>query len=287
MKWIGWCYTADMETLLFNLSAFVSLIPAALYPHVRRGTPDSDPRGGPFWAVLAVAIAGSASWCWTRLDAGWDGGFSVTLWVTIAVSLLIFTALSLYSEGVARLLALCAGYLAVLGALATIWAGAEPGTEMGQDLRPATWLNLHIVVSVLTYALFTLAAVAALAVMLQERALKRHRPTRFTRMLPAVAEGERLQRYLLDASAIVLGIGLLTGLAIGIFGAGAGAEAVLPVTHKTLFSIFAFVVIAGLALVDRFSGVAGRRAARWLLLAYLLMTLGYPGVRFVSTVMLA
>ena len=37
------------------------------------------------------------------------------------------------------------------------------------------WLTVHIVVSVATYALCTLAAVCSLAVVLQERALKRKR----------------------------------------------------------------------------------------------------------------
>ena len=34
-------------------------------------------------------------------------------------------------------------------------------------------------------------------------------------------------------------------------------------------------------------GVRGRRAARVVLLAYLLMTLGYPGVKFVTDVLMA
>jgi ABC-type uncharacterized transport system permease subunit len=35
------------------------------------------------------------------------------------------------------------------------------------------------------------------------------------------------------------------------------------------------------------SGMRGRRAARVVLLAYLLLTLGYPGVKFVTDVLMA
>ncbi len=35
------------------------------------------------------------------------------------------------------------------------------------------------------------------------------------------------------------------------------------------------------------TGIRGRRAARWALLAYLLLTLAYPGVKFVTDVLMA
>ncbi len=63
--------------------------------------------------------------------------------------------------------------------------------------------------------------------------------------------------------------------------------AVLEFTHKTIFSLLAFFVIAGLLIVHSRFGLGGRRVARTVLVAYLLLSLGYPGVKFVTDVLLA
>jgi ABC-type uncharacterized transport system permease subunit len=180
----------------------------------------------------------------------------------------------------ARIGALLAPYLLVLGTLATVWAHAPmPLAPVGAG--PA-WLGLHIAVSVATYALFTLAAVAGAAVFVQERAMKARRPSRLTAVLPAVAEGERVQRVLMTAAAAVLGLGLATGMVIEYGESGK----LVVLTHKTVFSLAAFTVIVSLIAVERASGLAGRRAARLVLLAYLFLTLAYPGVKFVTEVVL-
>ena len=56
--------------------------------------------------------------------------------------------------------------------------------------------------------------------------------------------------------------------------------------HKTVLTLASFVVIGALVIAQRWLGVRGRRAARMALLGYLLLTLGYPGVKFVTEVLL-
>ena len=63
--------------------------------------------------------------------------------------------------------------------------------------------------------------------------------------------------------------------------------AVLVFDHKTILTIATFVVIGALLIAHFRSGIRGRRAARIVLVAYLLLTLGYPGVKFVTEVLLA
>jgi ABC-type uncharacterized transport system permease subunit len=61
----------------------------------------------------------------------------------------------------------------------------------------------------------------------------------------------------------------------------------LPVlSHKVLLSLLAFVVLVVLLVTHRLTGMRGRRAARWVLAGYLLLTLGYSGVKFVKDVLL-
>lgn len=262
--------------LLHNLSALVALVPASLV-HLR----PRRARDVVYWSVLGVAVAGPLSWAVLLLRDTWHTGLSVALWVTIAVTLVIFTVLAALSAHAWRLTPLLLPYLFVLGVIATIWSRA-PEQPLPADL-PSGWFEVHIFFSVLTYALFTIAAVAGLAVFLQERTLKRKRPSALTRLLPAVADGEDLQTRLLVASQVILGAGIVTGMATQYAEDGS----LLAFEHKTLFALLAFVVIGLLLVAHRLSGVRGRGAARVVLLGYLLLTLAYPGVKFVTDVLLS
>lgn len=264
-----------MQNLVFSLSALFALVPATLVPF-RRAHADRD---GVFWAVLAPAVAGPLAWAVVQVAGRWHTGLSTALWVTIAACMVLFAGLCLGTRSAWRLTPLLLPYLVLIAALATLAArGPEPALRGG---APDIWIQVHIVVSVLTYALLTLAAVAALAAFLQERALKAKHPTGLTRILPPMAESERLQVRLLAASETVLGAGLLTGMAVLYFERGR----LLVLDHKTLLSIATFLVIAALLAAHARTGVRGRRAARTVLAAYLLLTLAYLGVKFVTGIL--
>ncbi len=271
---------------IFSASALAALWPAALvsYGAAPRGaTPHEGGtgRGAVYWAAIAVAVAGPVSWTFVQFAGGWRTGLAMALWMTISVTMVIFAGLAALTRQSFRLTGLLLPYLFLLGVFATLSSHAPERPFLGT--APGGWIGLHIVVSVLTYALLTLAAVAGLAVFLQDRALKHKRPTALTRALPSVADGEYLQVRLLLASEAVLGIGLLSGMAIQFYETGA----ILEFTHKIVFALLAFFVIAGLLIVHSRFGLGGRRMARTVLVAYLLLSLGYPGVKFVTDVLLA
>lgn len=258
-----------------NIVAVIGLLPAALLP-LRAGAE----RGGAFWLAVLLAVAAPLAWASRLLTGPWQTGLETALWVSIATSTVLFALVAAATRSGWRFAPLLLPYLAVLGALASLARGRQPpGLAAG---LPALWLDIHIAVSVLTYALLTLAAVASLAVFLQERALKRKRPSRLTRALPAVADSERLGGRLLLASEVVLGLGLATGMAIQFFETGW----LLRLDHKILLSLVAFALIGALLAGRRVCGVRGRVAARVVLVAYLLLTLAYPGVKFVTQVLL-
>ena len=190
-------------------------------------------------------------------------------------------ALAAVSAHAWRLTPLLLPYLLLLGVIATVWAQA-PERPM-PPAAPAGWLGVHIAVSLLTYALLTIAAVAGLSVVLREWALRRKRPAGLTSLLPSAADCEELQFRLLVAGEAVLGAGLLSGIATQY-----GADGrLIEFDHKTLLSVLAFILIGGLLFAHARTGVRGRRAAHYALLAYLLLTLAYPGVKFVTDVLLA
>ncbi|MCP5373528.1 MAG: cytochrome c biogenesis protein CcsA [Hyphomicrobiales bacterium] len=263
------------DDFLFSLTALISLVPAALVAWRRGGRRDAV-----FWAALAAGIAGPSAWCLHLVADTWHTGLSTALWFTVATSMWLFGLVALVTGQGWRLTPLVAPYMIVVALLAMAWQTGPKVQALDGDWG---WLSLHIVVSVLTYGMVTIAGVAALAAFLQERALKRKHPNALTRHLPSVADSERLVVRLLSLGEVVLGIGLITGMALSYRETGALAY----LDHKTVLSVLSFVVI-GLLLIAHFrSGLRGRLAARVVLLAYLLLTLGYPGVKFVTDVIMA
>lgn len=259
-----------------SLSALAALIPATVWSLKSA----SARRDGVFWAVVTVAAVGPATVSVAQLSGPWQSGLSLALWMSIAVSMTIFIGLSLGVREAWRLAPLVAPYLLLLGILATLGSSATPGDPLAAS--PDVWLTLHIAVSVSTYGLCTLAAVAGAAVLLQERAIKRKQPSALTHRLPSVADASRLQGGLLAASAAVLALGIVTGMAEQYLTSGQ----LLVLDHKTLLSILALAVIGLLLILHRRSGLRGQHVARLILVAYLLLTLAYPGVKFVTGILL-
>lgn len=263
-------------TMILSLTALVALVPAALLPY--RGESSRD---GLFWLLLAVAVAGPLVWIWVAFLPGWRTGIAAALWTTIAVTLVLFAVAAAVSRQAWRLSPLLLPYLFILGLVATIWQN-QPERPL-DGAAPLAWIELHIGFSVITYALLTLAAVAGLAGFLQDRALKTKRSNVLVRLMPSLADADMLQVRLLGFCAVIMAAGLVTGMTLQYFDTGA----LLVFDHKILLSLATFAVIIGLLLAHWRSGMRGRRAARIVLLAYLLLTLGYPGVKFITDVLLA
>jgi ABC-type uncharacterized transport system permease subunit len=262
--------------MLLQIIALLSLVPASLL--LLRQHPRRDPI---LWLALALAVVGPSLLVAVQNAGGWLPSLSDALWVSVAAALILFAVVAALNETAWRLLPPLAIYALVMGIGGFLFA-AVPREHLPPANSPA-WLDLHIVVSVAAYGLAIIAAVAGIAVLLQERALKQKRSSRMLQGLPAVAEGERLFTSLLAAAEIVLGVGVLSGMATQYLMSGR----LLIFDHKTLFSLLAFLVIGLLLWLNWSTGLRGRRATRFVLAAYLLLTLAYPGVKFVKDVLLS
>ena len=253
---------------IVNVTAVVAMLPLALL--ALRPEPRRDRR---FWSAVAVAAAGAVGWTLIRFGDSWDVGLGAALWVSTASTVTVFAALSMVSATMARFAGLLGPYLLMLALLASLLdapGGPSPNA-------PDAWILAHIVLSLATYALATLAAVAGLAVFLKEAALKAKSPVGPSAGLPAVADAETLLFRLLAAAEAVLAIGIISGIAVN---AGAG-QTWLVVDHKTVLSLGAFAVVGAVLLAHARLGLRGRRAVRFVLAIYLLLTLAYPGVKAV------
>ncbi|MEK9724163.1 MAG: cytochrome c biogenesis protein CcsA [Rhodospirillaceae bacterium] len=255
---------------------------AALLPALALGRRDQPARDLVFWLVVVAAFVGPFLWSVTAFGSIWRSDLTAALWLSVAATWGLFALSAALDRDAWRLAALLAPLMFLVGLLAVVWSGHMPAKPFRSDLVSGPGLGLHIAVSVATYAFVTLAAIAGCAGILQDRALKAKRPTGLSRGLPSLAACDEMMFRLLAIAEAVLALGLVSGMALNFQEYGRA----LSFDHKTVLALGAFALIAALLAAHRYSGLRGRKAARWSLAAYLCLTLGYPGVKFVTDILL-
>jgi len=231
--------------------------------------------GGRAWLSFALpALAGHAA-------------FHVVAWREAAgLDLHFFAALSLVGLGMATLTTAFAasGRMAALGgvvfplAAATLLSYALYGHVRAEGLG---WrLQLHAWCALLAYATLAIAAVLAVMLWLQERALRRREFHGWLRALPPLTQLESLLFRTIAVGFALLTATLLTGV---LFVEDLLAQHLL---HKTVLSLLSWLAFGGL-LVGRWRlGWRGTIAVRWTLAAMALLVLGFFGSKFVLELVL-
>ncbi len=265
-----------MENVLLNYSVLAALVPTSLQAFRR-----SPARDGFFWVFLGIATVAPLAWTVAQVTGAWPTGFAATLWMTVAMTMTLYSLTAAIMRHAWRLAPLVAGYMLIVGLLATVWSSV-PGHALHGDASEEAWVGAHIATSLITYGLVTIAAITALAIWIQDQALKRKRLTSFSRILPSVRDCERMLVRLLIMGEGVLALGLATGVALQYRETGL----LFIANHKTILTLAAFVVLACLLGAYSLGGVRGKWSARVVLIGYLLLTLGYPGVKFVTDVLI-
>ncbi len=198
-----------------------------------------------------------------------------------------FAALSLVGLGMAALTALvgAAGRTRALGvvvfpmAAATVLAyGFRGGALPPQALD---WrMLLHAWLALLAYATLAIAAVLAMFLWAQERALRRRQLRAWLRALPPLTELETLLFRCIGAGFVLLSATLLTG---ALFVENLLAQ---HLVHKTVLSALSWLVFGALLLGRRRQGWRGTRAVGWTLAAMALLVLAFFGSKFVLELVL-
>ncbi|HEX6929381.1 MAG TPA: cytochrome c biogenesis protein CcsA [Gammaproteobacteria bacterium] len=143
-------------------------------------------------------------------------------------------------------------------------------------LRQMSWqLEAHVLLSVLAYGLLALAAFQAILLALQDFRLRHHRPGGLLLALPPLAGMETLLFQTLALGFALLSLALFSGL---IFIEDLLAQ---HLAHKTVLSIFAWLVFAVLLWGRWRFGWRGRTAMRWTLGGFSLLVLAYFGSKLV------
>ncbi|HEY0974311.1 MAG TPA: cytochrome c biogenesis protein CcsA [Solimonas sp.] len=201
-----------------------------------------------------------------------------------SLSIGIGEALSLFAWQAALLLwALCwrepvrALGLAVypLAGIAAVLAIAAPASLVGEPAAIGWKTRTHVVLSLLSAGLLTLAAIHALLLAVQERLLHDHRLTHMTRALPPLQTMERLLFQFIGIGFLLLSLTLLSGLWF------VRDWLAQHLAHKTVLSISAWLIFGVLLWGRLRHGWRGRTAIRWTLAGYATLILSYFGSKLI------
>ena len=259
-------------TLAVLVASFTYLAATAwLLVRASRGT---DSVSLPRWpalvfAALAIMSHAVALHAAIRTPAGLNLGivnmFSVMAW---QIGLLTFA--SSLRRGTANL-GIGLYPLVAAGALVLLF-GKTPVALVAHT----SWqLEAHILLSVLAYGLLALAAFQSILLAIQDYRLRRHRPGGWLRALPPLASMEALLFHTLGLGFALLSLALFSGL---LFVENLFAQ---HLVHKTVLSIFAWLVF-GVLLWGRWRfGWRGRTAIRWTIGGFTLLVLAYFGSKLV------
>ena len=145
--------------------------------------------------------------------------------------------------------------------------------------KGSTEISIHIITSVVAFGVLSIAGVYAVFVAMIDHLLRKHSFNKLVQTLPALETLEGLLFHLIKAGFAVLTISLVTGLVFvnDLFGQ--------HLAHKTLLSLFAWLVFA-LLLWGRWKrGWRGRVAVRMTLAGIALLLLSYFGSRLVLEIL--
>lgn len=240
-------------------------------------------------AVAQDQVAASRAWLWPALcGVALHGVYHLLVaWRTPGgPDMHFFSALSLVGLGMAAMTTAVGaqGRMAGLGVLSFPLAallllvyhlyGHEP--SRGLDWR----LQLHAWLALLAYATLAIAALLAVMLWAQERALRRREFHAWLRALPPLTELEELLFRTITVGFILLTAALLTGV---LFVENLFAQ---HLVHKTVLSVLSWLAFGAL-LVGRWRyGWRGNKAVRWTLAAMALLLLAFFGSKFVLELVL-
>lgn len=239
-------------------------------------------------AVRLDTPPGDARWLLPAIGGVLLHGMSHGLeWRTLgAAELHFFAALSLVGLGMAMLTALvgAAGRMAALGVVvfpiaALTLVGYATHAHSSNSLLD--WrLQLHAWFALLAYATLAIAALLAVMLWLQERALRRRQLRGWLRALPPLVELETLLFRTIAVGFGLLTATLLTGM---LFVDNLLAQ---HLVHKTVLSVLSWIAFGALLLGRWRQGWRGNVAVRWTLAAMALLVLAFFGSKFVLEVLL-
>jgi ABC-type uncharacterized transport system permease subunit len=203
------------------------------------------------------------------LDLHFFAALSLVAFVVSALTLLVNASRPVAALGVI-VFPLTAALVAVDSFL------APPTLPQSMDWQ----IKLHVTVALIAFGVLSIAAVLAILLAIQERALRHRQFGRWLRALPPLTLTETLLFRLISAGFVLLSLTLLTGVLFvdNLFGQ--------HLVHKTVLSLVAWLVF-GVLLYGRWRhGWRGSRAVNLTLIGMAVLVLAFFGSKAVLELVL-
>ena len=217
------------------------------------------------WILYNILIVGSS------LNLGFVYSISLILWLTVLV------------YWIARFFYPLANILSLVLPLAAIGVLLPELFPDVSALAPTSWMfDAHVLVAMLAYSLFTIAALQAVLMSFVEKRLHHATLPNILKNLPPLLTMETLLFRILGVGLVLLTLTLASGMLFSeqIFGKP------WQFSHKVLFGFISWGVFTVLLFGRTFKGWRGRTATRWTLSGFGFLVLAYLGTKFVLEIIL-
>lgn len=237
-------------------------------------TPPPRPRGLQILLSLVLLLHGGLVYESVLghgvITLGFGNSLSTIAWLT---AILYWT--TSHRSPLIRIQGWVTGFAAIAVLLPMVFTNAHaiPHSE-------ALALRAHLVVSLLAYSLFAIAALHAVLMTAMEKKL--HRGPTLKDAAPPLLTLEAVLFKTVTAGFILLTLTVFSGALFSeeLFGKP------LQFTHKIVFALLSWSVFGGLLLGRHFRGWRGRTALYWTLTGFVMLLLAYVGTQFVLEVLL-
>jgi ABC-type uncharacterized transport system permease subunit len=241
------------------------------------GTAEQKNRGALGFAVIVpVLLHGGllyqSLFVWGAINLGVTSALSLILWLTVLI------------YWVERLFYPLSGLLALVLPLAAISVLLPVLVPVGRILSqpPSGLFDTHVLMAMLAYSLFTIAALHAGLISLVEKRLHHAKLPRILKSMPPLMTMESLLFRVIGIGFVILTVTVVSGILFSeqVFGQP------FQFTHKVLFGLISWLVFGGLLVGHHFYGWRGHTAVRLTLSGFAFLLLAYLGTQFVLQVIL-
>ncbi|WP_417664884.1 cytochrome C assembly family protein [Pseudidiomarina sp.] len=232
------------------------------------------------WLLLIVplaAIVTHAIVLWDYLNADHFDHLNITTSLsTVALLLAAFTLMRSRRAGGLLL----SPIIYVFAAVSVLLMVLSPA-NWGAQLSEAHGLVVHIILSLIAYAVLSLATLYAIQLLYLNYLLKHHRTHTLTGYLPPLMTVERYFFRLLSTGTALLLIAIISGFVFlnDMFAQGQ--------SHKTILSLIAFALYAIVLYLHGVKRARGRALVITSVIASIILSLAYFGSRFVKDILLS
>lgn len=234
----------------------------------------SSPLNG--WVALAAATSHGALLAWYLASDGFDH-LNVSSSLSVVAFLLVLLSFFRVQRNGGLILR---PVIYVFAAVSCIILELSPA-HWGATIANTHGLAIHIVLSLLAYAILMLATLYAVQLLYLNYLLKNHRVNALSNYLPPLMVVEKYFFRLLSSGTLLLFIAIASGFVFldDMFAQGQA--------HKTILSSIAAIIYLAVVIMHSLQGMRGRLLVISSVIASLLLSLGYFGSRFVRDVLLS